>query len=109
MDEVIVWPESWANPDAESQDEPIFLFTVDGVHCLIEEPTHDDFSENKNYYSHKFHAAALDYEVVIAIFEQKCVAIHGPYEAGKNDLSVFRQKLKEKLLKKREATGIKHR
>ena len=109
MPEIIVWPESWSNPDGDSSDEPIFLVTVDGVHCPIEEPTHDDFSENRIYYSHKINAAGLDYEIAISIFEQKCVFVNGPFEAGKNDISVFRQKLKHKLLETREKTGIKHK
>ena len=107
--EVIVWPDTWSNPDSEFDTEPIFLFTVDGVHCPIDEPTHEEWDQNKKYYSHKTNSAALDYEVVISVYEQKCVFINGPFPAGTNDISVFRQKLKDKLLKTREQTGIPHR
>ena len=109
MPEVIVWPSKWDNPDADTDDETIFIFTVDGIHCLIEEPTLGDFAKNWKFYSHKFHAAGLDYEVGISIFEQKCVWINGPYGAGKNDVSVFRHKLKPLLQQARENSQVKHR
>jgi hypothetical protein len=107
--EVIIWPKKWSNPDADTEDETIFIFTVDGIHCNIEEPTLGDFEKNKKFYSHKFHSAALDYEVGISIFEQKCVWVNGPYGAGKNDVSVFCHKLKPQLEQAREASGVKHR
>ena len=107
--EVIVWPEFWYNPDSGCLDEPIFIFTVDGVHCRIEEPTHADFSENTKFYSHKFKQAAVDYEVVISVHEQKCVFINGPFEAGKPDITIFRHSLKKKLLKARETMGVQYR
>lgn len=107
--EIIVWPKKWSNPDAETEDETIFILTIDGIHCKIEEPTLGDFQLNKKFYSHKFHSAALDYEIGISVFEQKCVWVSGPYGAGKNDISIFRHKLKAQLQKAREASGVDHR
>ena len=66
----------------------------------MEEPTHKDFSENTNFYSHKFHKAALAYEVGISIFTDKCVWIEGPFPAGKHDISIYRSKLKGVMKKK---------
>jgi len=106
--EVIMWPTSWANPDGDSNDEPIFIITVDGVHCQIEEPTLESFDENRKYYSHKFNGPALDYEIAMSVFAQKCVWINGPFPAGTSDLKVFRQGLKQKIEDAR-ASGIKHR
>jgi len=76
--EVILWPGNWGNPDSDSDDETIFIITVDGVHCEIEEPTLDSFSDIEKHYSHKFNEPALDYEIGISIFTQKCVWINGP-------------------------------
>ena len=45
-------------------DDNIFIITVDGVHCRIYEPQIDPGSK---WYSHKFHAAGVAYEVAIAI------------------------------------------
>jgi hypothetical protein len=107
--EVIEWPEWWGNPDNAEAGETEFIITVDGTHCMIEEPTLPSFKENKKYYSHKFHSAGLDYEVALSIFEGNCVWVAGPYPAGKNDISVFRRKLKQKILDSREVSGVKHR
>lgn len=107
--EIIVWPSSWENPDKEDGEQTIFVITVDGTHCPILEPTHEDFSENSKFYSHKLHGAGLDYEIALSIFEQKCVWARGPFPAGKNDISIFRHKLKDKLLRAREHSGVAHR
>ena len=107
--EIIVWPKKWNNPDGETEDQTVFIFTVDGIHCRIEEPTLGDFEKNKKFFSHKFHSAALDYEIAISIFEQKCIWVNGPYGAGKNDISIFRHKLKDQLTQARESSGIDHR
>ena len=104
--EIIVWPEWWGNEDKPDGDETQFILTVDGTHCLIEEPSLDDFMEQKKYYSHKFKTAGLDYEVALSIFEPKCVWIRGPYPAGKNDISIFRHKLKDKMLESRKASKV---
>lgn len=108
--EIIVWPERWSNPDNQQDDAPetIFIITVDGVHCPIEEPTHNDFSENTIYYSHKFNSAALDYEIALSVYEDKCVWASGPYPAGKNDISVFRHRLKDKISESRQKSGVDH-
>ena len=83
--DVIEWPVWWGNPQDPEKGEPEFIITVDGTHCMIEEPTFDDFAENKKYYSHKFHSAGLDYEVALSIFQPKCVWVAGPYPAGKHE------------------------
>jgi hypothetical protein len=84
----IVWPERW-NGDAEDVHE-IFLISVDGVHCRINEPKHPTLSKNPGWYSHKFHSAAVDYEIAISIFTQQVVWISGPHRAAKHDITIFR-------------------
>ena len=106
---IIFWPDSWGDPNNPNAGEPHFIITVDGTHCKIEEPTFESFTENKKYYSHKFHSAGLDYEVALSIFEPRCVWIAGPYPAGKNDITIFRHKLKETMLNAREFNGVDYR
>ncbi|CAB9507096.1 unknown protein [Seminavis robusta] len=99
---IIKWPSRWNNPNNTHHPnaETTFIISVDGVHCMIEEPTHQEFSENKQYYSHKFKKAAFDYEVALSIFTNKCVWIEGPFPAAKHDISVFRSKLKKQMEEK---------
>jgi hypothetical protein len=60
-EEVIVWP----GPDEWGDD--IWIITVDGTHCWIEEPTHPDWSQDKSFYSHEYNKAGINYELGIAI------------------------------------------
>jgi hypothetical protein len=36
----IVWPENWEHGNADGDNVPIFLVSIDGVNCRIQEPTH---------------------------------------------------------------------
>lgn len=107
--EIIVWPSWWGDTDSDLNDETIFIITVDGAHFRIEEPTHENFSENTIYYSHKFKQAALDYEVAVSIYTNDIVWAAGPYPAGVNDITIFRKHLKGKIAESRQASGINHR
>ncbi|CAB9525588.1 unknown protein [Seminavis robusta] len=80
---------------ADHQDGLIFVFTVDGTHCRIEEPR--PFSTD--WSSHKFGGkAAVNYELAICIHKPQLAWVYGPTKPGKyNDVSVFRLKLKEKM------------
>lgn len=80
-----------------ADDVPIFLISVDGVHCRCYEPWHPLHSKNPEYYSHKFHQAGLTYELGIAVYESKLVWINGPFPAGQNDITVYRKALKAKI------------
>jgi DDE superfamily endonuclease len=110
-DEVIIWPDSWNNEDNpdDPTSETIWIVTVDGTHCRIQEPTRDDFSENTQFFSHKFKEAAFDYEIAISIFEGRVVSACGPYPAGTNDITIFRHKLKDMILESRVQSGVEHR
>jgi hypothetical protein len=50
--EKIVWPNDYAQ-------EEIWVIAVDGVHSLINEPSHPTWSQDRQYYSHKFNKAGL--------------------------------------------------
>lgn len=65
----------------------MFCGSIDGTHCLIEEPR--KFPDSK-WYSHKFHGPALTYQIVLSLHESKVLSIIGPYPAGNSDLTVYR-------------------
>jgi DDE superfamily endonuclease len=97
----IVWPDEWQDDNA-----PTFLISVDGTHCRIYEPQHPEFSKNPAYYSHKFHQAALNYEIGVSLFTSDVVWVNGPFPAGQPDIKVFRERgLKEKIPPGKRITG----
>lgn len=46
----IVWPDRWTpgHLDFGNEDIPVFLLTVDGVHCRIHEPKHPTKSKDQS-------------------------------------------------------------
>lgn len=97
-DEKICWPVRWSPDEDVTIEETIFISSVDGVHCKIQEPQHGEFSKDREYWSHKFGSAGLNYEIAISIYEQQVVWINGPFKAGKHtDIKVFRAGLKWKI------------
>jgi hypothetical protein len=88
--EVIVWPDDFG--------DDVWIITVDGTHCWIEEPIHPDWSQDRTFYSHKYNKAGVNYELGISIAYPRLVWMNGPFRAGKSDVSIFRDKgLKNKL------------
>ena len=99
-DEKIVWPEAWNEPFSDDGDaSEIFIISVDGVHCQVNEPMHPKYPKNHKMYSHKFKKAGLNYEVAVSLWENKVVWINGPFQASANDLNIFQSPngLKEKI------------
>jgi len=88
----IRWPDRWTtnNPHLHGQDTEVFLVSVDGIHCKVQEPKHPFYPKNPAMYSHKFHSAGLNYEVAISVFENKVVWVNGPFQASTHDITVFR-------------------
>jgi hypothetical protein len=84
----VVWPEEWKDPNANT---PIYLVSVDGIHCRVFEPTQGTYSKNPKYYSHKFNQSALAYEVAISVFDNQVVWVNGPFRGGKGDRDIFRK------------------
>jgi hypothetical protein len=70
-----------------SENDEIFIITVDGIDCRIREPRKIPSTQ---WYSHKFDGPGLTYELGIAIHQQKLVWIRGPEPSGKGDLQNFR-------------------
>ena len=67
-----------------------FILSVDGVHCRICEPRNDPSAK---WYSKKFNASGFAYEVGVAIFHDQICWVNGPFPCGKNDMSIFNDKL----------------
>lgn len=89
--EKIRWPEDWGTD--------IWIVTVDGTHCWINEPKHPEFSQDRQYYSHKFAKAGINYELAISIADSRLVWMNGPFKAGSNDGKIFRDGgLRDKLM-----------
>ncbi|KAG7352705.1 hypothetical protein IV203_008753 [Nitzschia inconspicua] len=81
----------------------IWAITVDGVHCWIQEPTHQEFSKDTSYFSHKYNHAGLCYELGISIGSNRLVWMNGPFPAGKSDLKIFKEDgLKAMLIAKKK-------
>jgi hypothetical protein len=54
---------------------------------------------SKDWYSHKFKAAGIRYEVAVCIQTGDIVWINGPFKCGKwPDVKIFRAELQQKLL-----------
>ena len=76
----------------------IWDLTVDGTHCWIREPQHPVWSQDPEWYSHKFNKGGINYELGISISQNILVWMNGPFKAGLNDITNFTNKgLKEKL------------
>jgi hypothetical protein len=68
-------------------DDEVFIISVDGVHCRIQEVRKDPGAK---WYSHKFNAAGVGYELGIAVRTNRLVWINGPFPASRHDITTFR-------------------
>ena len=75
----------WFEDDEIADD--IFIITVDGVHCRVQEVRKDPGTK---WYSHKSHGAALGYELGIAIRSDRLVWINGPFPASRHDITIYK-------------------
>ncbi len=67
-------------------EEEVFIISVDGVHCRIQEVRTDPGAK---WYSHKFNAAAVSYELGIAVRSNRLVWVSGPFPASRHDITTF--------------------
>jgi DDE superfamily endonuclease len=70
---------------------------VDGTHCPIQEPTVPDHKIDKTNWSLKTNNAAVNYEVVIAVYHNRVVWINGPFPAAKHGITIYRSALVKKI------------
>ena len=91
----IVWPEEWTV--AANVRLPIFLYSVDGVHCRTNEEKHPTLAQNTKLYSHKFNQAGFAYELALSLTDNRLIWMTGPFLGSKHDITIFRDHgLKEK-------------
>ena len=83
--EKITWP-------VDNYGQDTWILTVDGVHCWCNEPKHDEFSMDPSYYSHKYAKSGYSYELAVSITESRLIWMKGPFKAGMNDKTIFREK-----------------
>jgi DDE superfamily endonuclease len=69
----------------------VFIISVDGVHCPINEPRK---KPSAKWYSHKFNKPGLAYEIAVSVYSSKVVWVRGPFPAGTGDLSIFKRLVK---------------
>jgi hypothetical protein len=90
----IVWPATWVN----GGNCPNFPITVDCSHFVTFEIQTDPVApQDRRRYSHKSNGPAVSYEAALAIHESRIVSINGPFPAGVNDLTIFRNRLEAKI------------
>ena len=71
---------------------------VDGTHVRIEEPGHEKYSQDSDYFGHKFNSAGINYEFRICLATRNVIWMNGPFKAGRNNLVIFVEEgLEERL------------
>jgi hypothetical protein len=73
----------WGNFD----EEEVFIISVDGVHCRIQEVRRDPGAK---WFDHKSNGPGLAYEIGIGIRSGNLVWINGPFPASRHDITIFR-------------------
>ena len=74
-----------------------FTVSLDGTDFKTWEPKHPTLPIDTKYASHKFLSAGFRYEIALSVRTGKCVWISGPHKAGKHDMTVFREGLKQMI------------
>ena len=75
----IVWP-------FDVPTEEVFIISVDGTHCPIQEPRNDP---SASWFSHKLGGPGVAYELGVAIRSSRIVWTNGPFKAGTGDHTIF--------------------
>ena len=75
----------------EFHKDEVWIMSVDGTHCLINEPIHPELSMDTKYYSHKKQRAGFVYELGMSLFESRLIWMNGPFKSGQNDNLIFAQ------------------
>lgn len=78
----ITWP-------VDNYGTDVWILTVDGIHSWYHETKKGEFSQDSEYYSHKYGKAGVGYELGIALSEPRLIWMHGPFKAGFGDRKTF--------------------
>jgi hypothetical protein len=92
------------NFDPVINSNDIFVISVDGTHCRINEPRREPSAK---WYSKKFSQAGVSYELGIAIHANQLVWINGPFPASEHDITIYRKDggLKSKIPEGKRLVG----
>ena len=84
---------------ADNFGDDVWVMSVDGVHFVTYEPSHENLPKDPACFSYKHHAAGFNYEIGLSLYESKLVRFNGPFKAGKfTDIKMFAEGgLKDKL------------
>ena len=78
----ISWPDDLGFSDK-------WIMTVDSTHVRIEVPGYEKYSQDPNYFSHKFNRAGINYDLGICLATRNSIWMNGPFKAGRNGLIIF--------------------
>ena len=102
----LLLPELLTPIEDLNNDDGVFILSIDGTHCPIEEPR----PWSRKWSSHKLgKKAGVAYEVALRIQKDELAWVHGPFPAENNDIDIFRDKLKGQLQALNETLTIKKR
>jgi DDE superfamily endonuclease len=82
--EKIIWPDDLG-------ENELWVLTVDGIHMWIKEPTHPEWSQDPEAFSHKYNHAGACYEVGVSL-TGGLIWLNGPFKAGSNDMRNFKSR-----------------
>ena len=100
----VLWPEKWIEENADDQSLPTFLYSVDGVHCRMNEAIHATLAKDTKAFSFKFKKAGAAYELGISLYSSDLIWMNGPFKASTHDKTIF---VGEDGLKDKTPTGKK--
>ena len=63
-------------PDVEEFGDDVIVLSVDGTHCLWEEPIHPEFLQDKKAFSHKKKHAGLGYKLGIHLEKMTSLSLY---------------------------------
>jgi hypothetical protein len=71
----------------EYDNDEMWVVSVDGVHCRIQEVRKDPGAK---WFDHKTNSAGVSYKVALGIRSGRIVWIKGPFPASRHDITTFR-------------------
>jgi hypothetical protein len=78
----IIWNDDGLSP---------WDLAVDGVHSRCNEPKHAVLSQDKRYFSHKFHHAAYGYELATRLHSNRLAWMNGRFPAAPSSFSTYQE------------------
>jgi len=90
---ILQWDEEYAlDPDG-----PVFGYSADGVEFASWEGKHPEFNQDKANFSFKHNRAGFLYLFILKTQEDKIAMVIGPVKASCDEITLFRENLKDKI------------